>query len=88
MLADFFMNYKQSIIGFRTKSHDSLTSDEFLRLYVNSLHKKRFKRNGIEFIRLAEFIERNWDDQIKFVTRLFPTAPKEAEVGGQKSQLI
>ena len=65
------MQYKASIIGYRTKEHDKLSPEEFLQLYVSSLHKKRFKKNGYQYMRLADFIMENWDDQIKFVKRLF-----------------
>lgn len=70
------MNYKASITGFRIPpKHDKLTPEDFLHLYVTSLKEKRYKANGREYVRLAQFIIENWDTQVKFVTRLFYVAP-------------
>lgn len=64
--------YQQSIVGFHNPHiHKGLSTDEFLKLYVESLKKKRFSKKGISKMKLAEFIEKNWEDQKKFVSRLF-----------------
>lgn len=70
-------NYKQSLIGFHNPYlHKDLTADEFLIEYVESLKKKAKKKNGWEKVKLAKWIEENWDDQLKFVSRLFPDTLK------------
>ena len=67
------MNYKQSLIGYHNPHlHKGLTPDKFLTEYVDSLKSKSKKKNGWEKVKLATWIEENWEDQLKFVTRLFP----------------
>ena len=67
-------NYKSSLIGFHNPfEHKGLTPEEFLRLYVDKcLYSKSKTRDGYLRVRLAEWIEEHWEDQIKFVSRLFP----------------
>lgn len=58
------MQYKMSLIGFHNPYlHKGLSPEEFLSLYI-----KRKKGNYT----LNKWIKEHWNDQIKFVARLFP----------------
>ena len=72
------MQYKASLIGFHNPyKHGGLTPKEFLDLYIESLEKKSFKRDGWKRIKLVEWIKEHYEDQLKFVTRLFPRTLKQ-----------
>lgn len=72
------MKYKESLIGFHNPHiHKGLTPEEFLKEYIVSQKKKYRKKNGYKRKHLVEWIEKNWNDQLKFVARLFPFTLKE-----------
>lgn len=67
------MEYRSSLIGFHNPyKHRGLTPEQFLRLYVDRLKSMSKKKDGWKRVKLAEWIEAHWTDQIKFVSRLFP----------------
>ena len=67
------MEYRASLIGFHNPyKHNGLTPEEFLRLYVDRLKSMSKKKDGWNRVKLAEWIEASWTDQVKFVSRLFP----------------
>jgi hypothetical protein len=50
-----------------------MTPDEFLSEYVNKdLMGHRYKKDGYDRVKLADWIVRHWDSQLYFVSRLFP----------------
>ena len=65
------MNYKASIIGFHNpKKHKGMFADDFLLLYIkNVLLGKKYSK---ERYSLAKWIEKNFDNQVIFVKKLFP----------------
>jgi len=67
------MDYRQSLCGFHNPyKHKDMKPVEFLDLYIKRLRSLSKKRNGWQRVKLADWIEENKTDQIKFVSRLFP----------------
>jgi len=72
------MEYRASLIGFHNPyKHGGLTPEQFLRLYVDRLKGMSKKKDGWKRVKLAEWIEAHWLDQVKFVGRLFPKTLKQ-----------
>jgi len=73
------LSYRDSLNGFHNPySHKGLTPEEFLKEYVKKTLKGRFsKRDGADRARLYKWIHDHWDDQVKFVYRLFPNTLKK-----------
>lgn len=66
------LSYRSSLIGFHNPYlHKGFTPDEFLKAYIKSQKKKFRKKDGWQRKRLVEWIENNYDNQVKFVARLF-----------------
>ena len=72
------MKYRQSLIGFHNPhEHKDLTPEEFLILYKDKVLLSRSrKKDGAKRVRLADWIDDHWEDQLKFVARLFPQTLK------------
>lgn len=67
------LNYKQSLVGFHNPYlHKDLTPTQFLKAYIKSQKRMFKKKDGWNRKRLVEWIEENWDNQLKLVARLFP----------------
>lgn len=71
------MDYRSSLAGFHNPYlHLGWSGDQFLREYVQMCREKGKKRSGWKHSRLADWIEANWDSQVKFVERIFPQTLK------------
>lgn len=80
------LSYKHSLIGFHNPYlHKDLTPTEFLEKYIVSLLKKSKRKDGWRRIKLAKWIKENWDDQLKFVARMFPNTLKNDKKESSRS---
>ena len=71
-------NYRASIVGFHNPhKHKDLTPDEFLMLYVARMRAMSKKKDGQARVTMAQWVEDNWETQLKFVSRLFPNTLNE-----------
>jgi hypothetical protein len=71
------LTYRASIAGFHNPTkHKDLTPDEFLQLYIKRLRSQSKKKDGWMRVRLADWIEANYANQIIFVSKLFPLTLK------------
>ena len=67
------MNYQSSLSGFHNPyKHKGFTPAKFLYAYIDSQKKRFRKKGGVDRRNLVECILENWDDQQRFVKRLFP----------------